>query len=72
MWAGFLVRAIQFDETNRRRIVNSDAVIRGDAAQRVINVRQMIDGHVADESALDGGVAQSPMEPAQKDTQLCE
>jgi len=36
----------------------------------VIDMREMIDGHVADEGALDGGVAQTPMQPAKENTEL--
>ena len=44
--------------------------MRGNAAQRVIDMREMIDGHVADEGAFDGGVAQTPMQPAKENTEL--
>jgi len=66
----FFLLPIQLEEANRRRIFDFEAMMRGDAAQRVIDMREMIDGHVADEGAFDGGVAQTPMQPAKENTEL--
>jgi hypothetical protein len=68
----FFVRPIQLEEANRRRLIDLDAMMRGDAPQRVIDMRQMIDGDVADEGAFDGGIAQTPMQPAEENTELRE
>lgn len=57
---------------HRRRVVDFDALMRRDAPQRVINVRKMVKGHVADESAFDGGIAKPSMKPSEKNTQLRE
>jgi hypothetical protein len=71
VWIGFLA-AIQVEETNRRRIIDLDAMMRGDAPQNVIDVRQMIKSYVADEGAFNGGIAQTPMQPAEENTELRE
>lgn len=46
--------------------------MRGDAPERVIDVRQMVDGDVANKSAFDGSITQPPMQPAQEDAKLRE
>src|SRR3972149_11459483 len=66
------VGAVQLEEADWRRLVEFDLQVRGDEAQRVIDVRQMIDGHIADKGALDFLVAQAAMQPAQKHDQLRE
>jgi hypothetical protein len=68
----FRLRAVQFREVHRRRVVDFDALMRSDAPQRVINVREMVEGHVANKCALDGGVAKPSMQPAEENTQLRE
>lgn len=68
-WLGFFP-AIQLEETDRRWLIDLHAVMSGDEPQRVIDVRQMIDGHVADETAFDGGITQTPMQPAKENAQL--
>ena len=50
--------------------VDFDALMRSDAPQRVINVRKMVKGHVANKRAFDGGIAKPSMKPAQENTQL--
>ena len=62
--------AVQLEEAHRRRVFEFDAVAGGDAVQGVIDVRQMIERHVADEGAFDGGVAQAAMQPAKEDAEL--
>lgn len=72
VWIGFSIFAIQLKETNRRRIIDFNTVMFGDAPQHMIDVRQMIESDVADEGAVDGGIAQAPMQPAEENTKLRE
>jgi hypothetical protein len=69
---GFLLLPIQIEETDRRRLIDFDAMVRGNASQGVIDMRQMIDGYIADEGAFDGGIAQTPVQPTQENTELRE
>jgi hypothetical protein len=61
---------VELEEVDGRRLVDFDAVARGNEPQRVIDVRQMIDGHIANKSAIDVGAAHAAMQPAEKDTEL--
>jgi hypothetical protein len=67
---GFLILAIQHKETNRRRVVDFDTLVRSDAPQRVIDMWQMIGGHVVHKGTLDGCIAQVPMQPADENTEI--
>jgi hypothetical protein len=42
----------------------------GDSSERMIDMRQMIDSHVANKGAFDGGIAQTAMDPAQENAKL--
>lgn len=68
----FRLSPVQFREIHRRRLVDFDALMRSDAPQRVINVRKMVKGHVANKRAFDGGIAKPSMQPAEENTQLRE
>lgn len=67
-----IVLAIQLEEADRRWILDFETVMRGNQPQRVIDMRQMIDGHVADEGALDIRIAQASMQPTQENAKLGE
>ncbi len=45
-------------------------MMRGDEPQCVVDVRQMMGGHVMNEGTFHGGIAQAAMQPAQKDKEL--
>jgi ketosteroid isomerase-like protein len=63
---------VELEKTHRRRIANFHALVFGNQPQRVIDVRQMVQGHVPHERAFDGRIAQAPMQPVQKDAKLRE
>ena len=58
--------AVQIDEADQGRLVESNSLPRGDFVQRVINVRQMVRGNVADESAHNFVITHTAMQPAEK------
>ncbi|PYU11272.1 MAG: hypothetical protein DMG37_17455 [Acidobacteria bacterium] len=62
--------AVQIDEADQGRLVESNSLPRGDFVQRVVNVRQMVRGNVADESADDFVIAHTAMQPAEKQYEL--
>jgi hypothetical protein len=64
------IPAVKLEKAERRWFINLDAVMRGDQPQDVVNVRQMIIGHVGQKGALDSSVAQAPVQPAQKEAKL--
>jgi hypothetical protein len=66
----FSVDAIQFQELDWWRLLDLDAEVAGDLAQGVIEVRKVIDGHVANEGATNFVVARASVQPAQKEEQL--
>jgi hypothetical protein len=47
-----------------------DAEVAGDLAQGMIEVREVIDGHVTDESAANFVVARAAVQPAKEEEQL--
>ena len=63
-------RAVDIDEADHGREAELDTLMLGDAVQRIINVRQVIRGDVADECAVDFVVAQAAVQPAEKHNQL--
>jgi hypothetical protein len=62
--------AIQFEELDGRRILELDAELTGDLAQGVVEVREVVDGHVANEGAANFVVAGAAVQPAKKEVQL--
>lgn len=65
-----MVVAVEVDETHEGSFVEGNSLPRGDFVQRVVNVRQMIGGDVADEGAHDFVVAHAAMQPAQEQNEL--
>src|SRR5947208_4344576 len=63
--------AVQIDEADQGRLVESNSLPCGDFVQRVINVRQMVRGNVADERADDFVITHTAMQPAEKQNKLC-
>jgi hypothetical protein len=61
---------VQVDEADEGRFVEGNSLPGGDFVQRVVNVRQMICGNVADESAHDFVIAHAAMQPAEKQNEL--
>jgi hypothetical protein len=62
--------AVQLEELDGRGFPELDAKLAGDLAQGVIEVREVIDGHVANEGAANFVVAGAAMQPAKKEEQL--
>jgi len=62
--------AVEIDEADERRLVEGNSLPRSDFVERVVNVRQMVRGDVANESARDLIVADATMEPAKKYDEL--
>ena len=63
---------VQVKELNRWRLLQLQPEVTGDLSQGVVEVRKMIQGHVADEGAADFVVAGAPMKPANEHGELCE
>src|ERR1700722_18780203 len=66
----FSLPAIQFQELDMRRFFQLDAEMAGDLAQGVIEVREMIDGHVSNEGAANFVVTGAAVQPAEEEDQL--
>ncbi len=64
------ISAVELEKAHRRRVADFHAVAFGNQAQRVVDVRQMVQRHIAHKAALDGCIAQTPVQPAQKDAKL--
>ena len=62
--------AVEVDEADQRRFVEGNSLPGRDFVQRVVNVRQVIRGDVADEGAHDFVIAHAAMEPAQEENEL--
>jgi hypothetical protein len=58
--------AVEVNEADERRFVERNSLPRGDFVKRVVNVRQVIGGDVANEGARDFIVAHAAMQPAEK------
>jgi predicted RecA/RadA family phage recombinase len=65
--SSFSIRAIQFQEMNGRGILELDAQVTGDLAQGMVEVREVVDGHVANEGAADFVVAGAAVQPAEEE-----
>jgi hypothetical protein len=66
----FSVLAIQFQEVDGRGFLKLDAEVAGDLAQGVIEVGEMIDGHVSHEGAANFIIAGAAVQPAKKEKHL--
>jgi hypothetical protein len=62
-----LVVAVQLEELDGRGFFQFDAELAGDLAQGVVEVREVIDGHVADEGAANFIVARAAVQPAEEE-----
>jgi len=62
--------AIQFQKLDRRGFFQFNAEVAGDLSQGVIQVREMIDGHVTHEGAANFVVTRTSMQPAKEEKQL--
>jgi hypothetical protein len=65
-----LLLSVQLEELDWGRLFEVDIQFAGDLAQGVVEVREVIDGHVADEGAANFVVACAAMQPAQEDAEL--
>jgi hypothetical protein len=61
---------IQFQKLNGWRLLELDAEMAGDLAQSVIEMRKMIQGHIANEGAANLVVARAAVQPANEKEQL--
>jgi hypothetical protein len=64
------VVAVQLEELDGGRVSELDAELAGDLTQGVVEVREVIDGHVANEGAANFVVAGAAVQPAKKEEQL--
>src|SRR5579859_5371737 len=64
------VVTVEIDEADEGRFVERNSLPRGDFVERVVNVRQMIGGDIANEGAHDFVVAHAAMHPAKKQNEL--
>jgi hypothetical protein len=62
--------AIEFQELNRWRLLEFQPEAVTDHAQAVVEMREMIDSHVADEGAANFIVARAAMQPSQENKKL--
>ena len=62
--------AVEVDEADEGRFVEGNSLPRGDFVQRIVNVRQVIRGDVADESTSDFVIAHAAMQPSEKQHEL--
>ena len=66
----FSILAVQFEELYGWGFFELDAELAGNLTQRVIEVRKVVDGHVANEGAANFVVAGAAVQPAEKEEQL--
>ena len=66
------VRAVQFQEVDRRGLAELDAEVAGDLAQGVVEVGEVVDGHVANEGAANFVIARASVQPAEEEKHLQE
>jgi hypothetical protein len=69
-WSSLAIGAVEFEEMDGRRFLELDSEVTGDLAQAVIEMRKVIDSHVANEGAADFVVARAAVQPAQEEKQL--
>ena len=62
--------AVQLEELDGRGILELDVEAGSDLAQGVIEVREVVDGHVANEGAANFVVAGAAVQPAEEEEQL--
>jgi hypothetical protein len=66
----FPILAVEFQELDWRRFLDLQAEAAGNLTQGVIEVRMVVDGHVAHEGAADFIVAHAAMQPTKKEETL--
>src|SRR5580698_7007032 len=66
----FPVETVQLEKLDRRRLLELDAELAGDFAKGVVEVREVVDGHVANEGAANFVVARAAVQPAQEEKEL--
>jgi hypothetical protein len=59
--------SIQLEKLNGRRIFELDAQVAGDLAQSVIEMREVVEGHIANERAANFIIACPAVQPSQKE-----
>jgi hypothetical protein len=64
------ILAIQFKELNGRRFFKVDPQVACDLTQGVVEVREMVNSHVADEGAANFIVTGAAVQPAEKKVKL--
>lgn len=57
-------RAAQVDPADARRLLAVNSLLLAELQQEVVDVRQVVGGHVVDEEAQDFVVADAPIDPA--------
>jgi len=68
--SAFRILAIEFQELHGRGLFEFQAQTAGDLAQGMVEVWEVIDGHVADEGAANFVVTRAAMKPAKEDEEL--
>ncbi len=63
----FSFPAIQLKKLHRRRVLELDAQVAGDLAQTVVEMRKVIESHVANEGAANFIVACAAVQPSNKE-----
>jgi hypothetical protein len=63
----FSVITIQLEKLHGRGLLELDAEVAGDLAQGVIEMREVVDGHVANESAANFIVAGAAVQPSNEE-----
>jgi hypothetical protein len=58
--------AIELEELDWRRLLQFDFELAGDLTEGVVEVWEMVDGHVADEGAANFVIARAAVQPAEE------
>jgi hypothetical protein len=66
----FPIGAVEFQELHAWGLLNLQAQVSGDLAQRVMEMWEMIQGHVAHEGAAHFIVSHAAVQPAEEDEEL--
>src|SRR5271165_6938546 len=64
------VAVAKIDEADYRRGIDGDSLLLGDALQSAVDVREVVEGYVADEGAVDFVIAHAAVQPAQEEDEL--
>jgi hypothetical protein len=68
----FAVLAVEFHEVDVGRFFQLQSQVAGDLSQRVIQVRKVVDGHIADKRAANFIIARAAMQPSEENRELDE